>query len=77
MHMMTCLASQALQIGEEVEITVIAVEDGKVQLGVTAPDGRRLTCIDPIPLPLEASEIRLLGLERAPGWPRVAPGRKE
>jgi hypothetical protein len=62
----TCCTRQALEIGEDVEITVVEVAPGEVRLGVHAP-GRRVTRLDPIPLPVGAADLRLVHLESVSG----------
>lgn len=57
----TCGARQALEIGEDVEITVEEVAPGEVRLSIHAP-GRRVTRLDPIPLPAGAGDLRLVHL---------------
>jgi len=66
MRMFTCCTRQALEIGEDVEITVEEVAPGEVRLGVHAP-GRRVTRLDPIPLPVGAADLRLVHLKSASG----------
>jgi len=68
-QILTCGNPQAVQIGEGIEIAILSVEDGQVRLGVTAP-GRRLRTIDPVPLPREAPDFGLMGLERGVNWPK-------
>lgn len=68
MVMFTCGARQALEIGHDVEITVVEVAPGEVRLGVHAP-GRRVTRLDSIPLPVGAADLHLVHLESASGWP--------
>jgi len=72
----TCGARQALEIGEDVEVTVVEVAPGGVTLGVRAP-GCRLTCLDPVPLPVGAADLRLVHLESASGWPHRASREKK
>jgi len=68
MVMFTCGTQQALEIGEDVEITVVEVAPGEVRLGIHAP-GWRVTRLDPIPLPVGAADLGLVHLESASGWP--------
>lgn len=76
MVMFTCCTQQALEIGGDVEITVVEVAPGEVRLGVHAP-GRRVTRLDPIPLPVGSADLRLVHLEGGSGWPHhPSRGRK-
>lgn len=76
MVVITCGARQALEIGEDVEVTVVEVAPGEVRLAVHAP-GRCVTRLDPVPLPRGASDLRLVHLEGGSGWPhRPARGSK-
>lgn len=64
----TCGTQEALEIGADVEITVVEVAPGEVRIGVHAP-GRCVTRLDTIPLPVGAADLRLVHLESASGWP--------
>ncbi len=76
MVVITCIARQTLEIGEDVEVMVVEVAPGEVRLAVRAP-GRCVTRLDSIPLPSSASELRLVHLEGGSGWPhRRARGSK-
>ena len=70
----TCQAQQALEIGEDVEVTVVDVTPGVVTLTVRAP-GHRITRLDPVPLSAGAADLRLVHLESASGWPHRASRR--
>ncbi len=73
---MVCRAKQALEIGEDIQVIVVSVEPGMVHLEVHAP-GRRLTRIDPVALPVEASGLRLAHLEDTSAWPSGFQQRRE
>ncbi len=68
MVVFTCCARQVLGIGADVEITVVEVAPGEVRLRIRAP-GRRVTRLDPVPLPVGAADLRLVHLEGGSGWP--------
>ena len=68
MVVITCGARQALEIGADVEVTVVEVTPGEVRLGIRAP-GQCVTRLDTVPLPPGASELRLVHLEGGSGWP--------
>jgi len=75
----TCCTQQALEIGEDVEITVVEVAPGEVRLGIRAP-GRRVTRLDPVPLPAGSADLRLVHLAGAPGGharPAASPVGRE
>ena len=61
MLIFTCRARQALEIGEDVEITVEEVASGEVRLSICAP-GQRVTRLDPVPLPAGSGDLRLVHL---------------
>ena len=76
MVVFTCGAQQALEIGADVQVLVVEVRPGEVRLEIRAP-GRRVTRLDPVPLPPEAADLRLIHLESASGWPhRLSPVKK-
>ena len=68
MTVFTCGLRQALEIGGDVEVTVVEVAPGEVRLGIEAP-GRCVTRLDSVPLPNGAAELRLVHLEGGSGWP--------
>lgn len=72
----TCQARQALEIGENIEVTIVEVTPGVVTLAVRAP-GHRITRLDPVPLPVGAADLRLVHLESASGWPHRAARREK
>lgn len=61
MLIFTCRARQALEIGEDVEITIEEVASGEVRLSIRAP-GQRVTRLDPVPLPAGSGDLRLVHL---------------
>lgn len=73
MQTLTCRARQTIEIGENIEIIVLEVAPGVVRLSVHAPH-QRITQIDPVALPVGASELGLVHLDAPPPWPRG--GRK-
>ena len=76
MLLFTCGNGESLEIGEGVEVTVVEVAPGEVRLAIWA-SGRRVTRLDSVPLPIGASELRLVHLEGGSGWPhRPARGNK-
>jgi len=71
----TCRARQRLEIGEDVEITVEEVAPGEVRLAICAP-GRRLTRLDPVPLPAGSGDLRLVHLAGANAGRKEGQGRR-
>lgn len=72
----TCGTQQGLEIGEDVEITVVEIAPGEVRLTVHAP-GRCVTRLDPVPLPVGSADLNLVHLESASGWPHRPSGGKK
>lgn len=68
MQTFTCDTQQALEIGGDIEITVVEVALGVVRLAISAP-GRRVTRLDPVPLPAGAGDLRLVQRGGASGRP--------
>ncbi len=76
MTVFTCGIRQMLEIGQDVEVTVVEVTSGEVRLGIRAP-GRCVTRLESVPLPHGSADLRLVHLEGGSGWPhRPARGSK-